>query len=63
MPHDKSLPFIMFLVFASVSCIAFLTYLAGKHDANAQVVAKCLQDNENKPLIDAKKICRALIEN
>ena len=39
-----------------------VAYQHGKRDAKVQVVAKCLQVNENKPLVEARRICEALVE-
>ena len=59
--HRNDIAFIAFLAIASFSCTV-VAYQHGKRDAKAQVVAKCLQVNENKPLIEARRICEALVE-
>ena len=45
---------------AVFACV--VSYNMGSNSAKTQILAKCIQKHEDKPVVEVKQICNALLE-
>ena len=59
--HDLVGILIITVISAVFACV--VSYNMGSNSAKTQILAKCIQQHEDKPVVEVKQICTALIED
>ena len=61
MNNDHEVAGITIAVISAVfACV--VSYNMGSNSAKTQILAKCIQKHEDKPVVEVKQICNALLE-